>query len=268
MKIKRGKLSNECTNVVFAGAVSLALAVSGAARAQEPPEPVESVVEAARNAREHVSSDAAHPKVITNDDLGVPPSLQSPSAKTSASPSATPAEVSTTRPAGCSDPEGDERLKQELQATQEELDQIRGELSYDPTVISDGDVDLKNFKPGSSGLAFGSPPLSQSQPQAPARVTEVMLEQKITAIKAASRIACDTPKNAAMQSKLDAGEQQLSLLKNEFALDQAAYYSKPDYANDTAGKAKLDAEQQQVQSLESELEQLKDELVNGEDELD
>lgn len=260
MEIKRGKLSEDCAGFVFGLAVSVALALSGPARAQEPAQPEESVVEAARNAREHVSNGAAPPKVFTNDDLGVAPSLPSPSSKPSASASENRTEVSKPEPAGCDNPDN-ERLQQELQAAQDELDQIRHELSYDPKVISDGDVDLTNFKPGSSGLAFGSPALSQAQPQAPARVTEVMLEERIAAIKQASRIACDSPKNAAIQRQLDAGEQQLRLLQSEFTLDQAAYYSKPNYADDTAGKAKLDAEQQQIQSLQSDIDRLKDELA-------
>jgi len=44
-------------------------------------------------------------------------------------------------------------------------------------------------------------------------------------------------------------------------LDRAAYYSKPNYAGDSAGKDKLDAEQEQIESLQSEIERLKDELA-------
>ena len=249
--------------VVIAGAAGLTLALSASARSQEPAESAQSVVDAARNAREQASNSTVRPKVITNDDLGVLSSSPSASANPPKPSSEPPSEHPTTErtPAGCHNPEEDDRLKQDLQATQEELDQIRRELSYDPKVISDGDVDMKNFKSGSSGLAFGSPPLLQTQPQAPARVTEVMLEQKIAAMKDASRIACDSPEDAEIQRKLDSANQQLKLLQSEFALDQAAYYSKPDYASDSAGQAKLDAEQQQIESLQSEIERLKDELA-------
>ena len=248
--------------VVLAGAASLPLALRASARSQQPAEPAESVVDAARNAREQASNSTLRPKVITNDDLGV----QSPSPSASAnspkpSSESNPTAERTAESAGCQDPEEDDKLKQDLQETQEELDQIRRGLSYDPKVISDGDVDMKNFKSGSSGLAFGSPPLSQTQPQAPARVTEVMLEQKIAAMKDASRIACDSPEDAEIQRKLDSADQQLQLLQSEFALDQAAYYSKPNYAGDSAGKAKLDVEQQQIESLQSEIERLKDKLA-------
>jgi hypothetical protein len=253
--------------VVIATAAGLTLPVSASARSQEPAESAESVVDAARNAREQASNSTVRPKVITNDDLVVlssPPSASAnPPKPSSESPSEHRTAERTPEPAGCHDPEEDDRLKQDLQATQEELDQIRRELSYDPKVISDGDVDMKNFTSGSSGLAFGSPPLSQAQPQAPARVTEVMLEQKIAAMKDASRIACDSPEDAEIQQKLDSANQQLKLLQSEFALDRAAYYSKPDYAGDSVGQAKLEAEQQQIESLQSEIERLKGELATG-----
>lgn len=251
--------------VVIAGAASLTLALSASARSQEPAESTESVVEAARNAREQASNSTVRPKVITNDDLGVlsssPSASANPQKPSSESPSENPTAERTPESAGCHDPEEADRLKQDLQATQEELDQIRRELSYDPKVISDGDVDMKNFKSGSLGLAFDSPPLSQTQPQAPARVTEVMLEQKIAAMIDASRIACDSPADAEIQRRIDSAGQQLKLLQSEFALDQAAYYSKPNYAGDSAGQAKLAAEQQQIESLQSEIEHLKDELA-------
>jgi hypothetical protein len=216
-------------------------------------------VQAARNAREQQSKSTTHPTIITNDDLGVQSPLPSASAIPPESSSKNLAEVPTPQTPGCNNPE-DERLKTDLQASQEELDQIQRELSYAPTVISGGNVDLTNFKPGSSGLAFGSPPLSQTQPQAPARVSEVILEQKIASLKEASRIACDSPKDAGIQKRLDSAERELKLLQREFDLDRAAYYSKPNYAGDTTGKAKLDTEQQQIQSLQSEIDRLKEEL--------
>jgi hypothetical protein len=57
--------------VVLAGAASLTLALRASARSQQPAEPAESVVDAARNAREQASNSTLRPKVITNDDLGV-----------------------------------------------------------------------------------------------------------------------------------------------------------------------------------------------------
>ena len=234
----------------------LPVVLAAPARSQAPPPSAQSIVEAARNAREQQSKSTRHPKIVTNDDLGE----RFPLPTASAIPPENRAEVPIPETPGCNNPPEEERLKMDLQAAQEELDQIQRELSYQPTVISGGNVDLKNFKPGFSGLALGSPPLLQTQPQAAGRVSEVILEEKIASLKEASRIACDSPKDAGIQKKLDSAEKELKLLQREFDLDRAAHYSKPNYAEDTAGKAKLDSEQQQIQSLQSEIERLKEEL--------
>ena len=49
----------------------------------------------------------------------------------------------------------------------------------------------------------------------------------------------------------------LDLLQRENRLDQDAYYAKPNYGSDTAGKQKLDAEQQQISSKRADVEGLK-----------
>jgi hypothetical protein len=239
--------------------VSLGLLIAAPARSQEQPTPAQTVTDAARNAREQASS-SKNAKVFTNDDLSTPPTPTG--APAAASPEASPkqAEAQPAESTPSCDNAKDERIKAELQAAQDELDQTRNQLNQDPKVISDNDVDMSNFKSGSSGVAFGSPPLLQSQPQSPERINEVMLEQKVASLKQASQIACDTPKDAAIQRNIDSSETQLKYLKRQFDLDQSAYYSKPDYAGDTAGKAKLDDEQQQIQSLQDEIDRLKSEL--------
>jgi hypothetical protein len=49
----------------------------------------------------------------------------------------------------------------------------------------------------------------------------------------------------------------LDLLQRENRLDQDAYYAKPNYGSDTAGKQKLDEEQQQIGNKRQEVEQWK-----------
>jgi hypothetical protein len=237
----------------------LALTLGATARSQEPPQPEQSIADAALNARAQKSNSTAPPRVFTNDDFSVVPSPASETAISKES-SAKQTEAATPQTPGCNTPD-DDRIKTELQAAQDELDQIRRELSYNPPVISGGNVDMTNFKPGSSGVSFGAPALLQTQPQSPARVNEVILEERIESLKQASRIACDSPKDAKIQEKIDSSEKQLKWLQREFDLDRSAYYSKPNYAEDTAGKAKLDDDQQQIQSLQSEIDSLKDELA-------
>ena len=254
----------------------LVLTTTVPAQSQEPPKPAESIADAARNARQRKSNSATPQVVFTNDDLAVqsPPPVAAavpPEPATAPTPpDSAPKQANAAAPqpsvapappppatTDCHNP-NEERLKSELQAAQEELDQLRRELSYNPQAISGPDVDMTNFKSGSSGLAFGSPPLQQSQPQAPARIDEVTLEQRVASLKEASRIACEPPKDAAVQRQIDSAENQLKLLQREFDLNQSAYYSKSDYAQDTTGKAQLDAQQQQIESLKSEISRLKD----------
>ena len=238
----------------------LALALGAPAQSQEPPHPAESVAEAARNAREHQSNSTKHPKIVTNEDLGT----QYPVPGTSASPpdssSTNGAEVPKPPAGDCDNPDA-ERLKTDLQAAQGEQDQIRRELAYHPQVISGPNLDLKNFKPGKSGLNVGGPPILESKPLVPERIEEVSLDEKIASLKRALQLACDSPEAAGIQLKLDQAEQELKVMQREFDLDQNAYYSKTNFAADTAGKAKIDAEQQQIQSLQSEIERLKGELA-------
>ena len=236
----------------------LALAFAVPARPQES-HPARSVVEAARNAREHKTNSAKHSKIITNADLGEERSAAIDSALVPP-PSTDTAKMSNPPAADC-DNSRVAGLKMELQATQQELDRVRSELSYQPKVISGSDLDLQYFKPGKSGLNVGAPPLSDHVPPSPARVTAVELEEKTESLKSALRLACDPPEAASIQGKLDQTEQQLKLLQRDFALHQDAYYSRTDYAGDTAGKARLDAELQQIQSLQSEVDRLRNELA-------
>jgi hypothetical protein len=244
-----------CLTITF-----LSLAVAAPARSQQPSHPAESIAEAARNAREQKSNSTTRPIVFTNDDLAAQNST--PSASLPPPPSLSSinrTEAPKPQTAGCDNSSAD-KLKADLQAAEEERDQIHHELSDQSTVISNGDLDLTNFKPSNSGLNVGAPPLLQTQPEAPARVAEVILEEKISSLKKTLAIACEPPKDAGIQRELDQAEQELHLLQREFALDQDAYYSKPNYAEDTAGKARLDEEQQRIQDLESEVQRLKDKL--------
>jgi hypothetical protein len=238
----------------------LAFALGAALRSQEPPHPAESIAGAARNAREHRSNSTKNPKITTNDNLSVQNSVLSASASPLDSSSASAADIPKPPKAECDDPDA-ERLKTDLLVAQDEQDQIRRELSYQPKVISGPNLDLKNFKRGYSGIHVGGPPLLETQPPISARLKEVDLEEKIASVKRALRIACDTPEVAETQTRLDSAEQELDLLQRQLVLDQDTYYSKPNYAGDTAGKARLDAKLTQTENLKSEIERLKGELA-------
>jgi hypothetical protein len=266
-------------------------AISARPVPQDPAPSSASVADAARRAQERKSNpDSAKPtKVFTNDDLGAAPA-SAPAPTASATPGATPAPVvagdtaapvppgetkalekesAATAPSEAAKPEpicpnpNEEQIDGELQAAEEELDELRRELSADGPVISNGDVDMSNFKPGSSGVSLGSPPLLQATPQAPGRIKEVELEEKISALKEEARIACDSHQDAKIQEQLNSAESQLKLLQQQFNMDQSAYYAKPDYASDPTGKTKLDAEQQQIQALQGAVDRLREQLPSG-----
>jgi hypothetical protein len=243
--------------ILYLPVVFLAIGFGEATKgqAQEPAAApgTEAIVDAARNARQQRASSTNPPKVVTNDDFSSGAS-SSPSVEENVA--SRQAAAAKTDNEGCKNAAEEERIKAELQEAQDELDELRRETSYNPLVISDNDVDLSHFQPGKSGLDFGSPPLIETQPQSPARVSEAMLEGRIARLKAALKIVCQPPKVAGIQSKLDAAEQELKLAQQQFALDQNAFYSKPNYSEDTAGKAKLDAEQEQIAALESEVDRL------------
>jgi hypothetical protein len=166
---------------------SLALAATPA-RPRQSPSQTQSVVEAARNTRERIANSTRHPKIITNDDLEVQYSLPSAALPLQSATTETPAPPAT----GCDSPEA-KRLKTELQATQQQLDQLRHELYSQAQVISGNDLDLTHFKPGYSGFFVGAPPLSDSQPPIPARVTEAELDDKVASLTKAVRLACEYP---------------------------------------------------------------------------
>jgi hypothetical protein len=264
-KIKFPRLFGSRTLASSPSAISLiitflALAFAAPARAQESQPPAESVVQAARNARERIAASTKHPKIITNADLGVPSSEPAASAFDLHFSSTYGDEPSNPPAADCDNPYV-ARLTMKLQVAEQELEELRRELSYEPPVISNGDLDLEYFKPGYSGLYVGSPPLLETEPPVPARVGAVELEQRIASLTKALRIACEPPEAARIQWQLDEAEKELDLLQREFALDQDTYYSNPDYVEDREGEAWLNDDQQQIDYLKSEIERLRQNLA-------
>jgi hypothetical protein len=65
----------------------------------------------------------------------------------------------------------------------------------------------------------------------------------------------------ALKEKIKDAQSDLDLLQREFQLDQDTFYSSPYYANNTSGKAKLDAMKQQIADKQQDLDRLKAELA-------
>lgn len=66
-----------------------------------------------------------------------------------------------------------------------------------------------------------------------------------------------TAEVAKAKEKLAELQKQQDLLQRELALDKDTVYSNPDYAHDTAGKAKLDDLQQQINAKQLEVNEAK-----------
>ena len=72
-----------------------------------------------------------------------------------------------------------------------------------------------------------------------------------------SKDAKDPKELAALKEQLKQVQGDLDLMQREASLAQDSFYSNPDYARDTAGKAKLDAQKQQIGDKQEEVARLK-----------
>jgi hypothetical protein len=129
-------------------------------------------------------------------------------------------------------------------------------------VITDDDLDAKKVKAGEQGLTTPTPQLETGPPPAAA----------VAAAEAADQAAAKSPADAPakktdsaevtrLKAELARAEQDLDLSKRESALAQDTYFSNPDYAHDTAGKAKLDSMQQQIAEQQKSVDDLKARLA-------
>jgi len=124
--------------------------------------------------------------------------------------------------------------------------------SKSPKVISDDDLDKRNFQPGQEGLNVGSSPKLETAPPGPEAVAAAESDEA-----AQKKEAGEDAELARLKVRLADAEKDLDLGQRELALDQDAYLSKTDYASDIAGKAKLDGERQQISDRQQEIEKLK-----------
>jgi hypothetical protein len=128
-----------------------------------------------------------------------------------------------------------------------------------PKVITDDDLDRSTFKPGQLNVV--GPPEPETQPPGEAAVAQAAGTDEASENEGAKKAAEEDAQIARLKLQLTQAEKDLDLAQRELALDQDAYLSKPDYANDTAGKAKLDSERQNISDKQQEIEKLKTQLV-------
>ncbi len=128
-----------------------------------------------------------------------------------------------------------------------------------PKVITDDDLDKSIFKPGQLNVVGAPQP--ETEPPSEAAVATAEGTDQASEKEAAKKAAEEDAQIAQLKLQLTQAEKDLDLAQRELALDQDAYFSKPDYANDTAGKARLDSEKQQISDKQQEIEKLKTRLA-------
>ena len=128
-------------------------------------------------------------------------------------------------------------------------------------VITDDDLDKRNFPPGNEGLNVGSAPKLETQPPSAQAVAAAEAADASTDQQGAKDAAEQDRQMARLKEQIADAEKDLDLAKRQLALDQDSYFSNPDYSHDTAGKSKLDDEKQQIDSKQQEIERLKTKLA-------
>jgi uncharacterized small protein (DUF1192 family) len=111
-----------------------------------------------------------------------------------------------------------------------------------------------------AGVTMDSAPKAETEPPSPQAVERVVDQDQAAEAKEQAKEAHESPEVAQAREKLDTAKAELDVVQRQLALDRADYYSKPNYAEDRAGKAKLDGEQQQIDELQQQIELLQAQL--------
>jgi hypothetical protein len=123
-------------------------------------------------------------------------------------------------------------------------------------VITDDDLDRKNFQPGQEGLNVGASPMLETQPPSPKAVAAAEAADEAPE-KAAKDAAEQGAQLARLKLEITEAEKGLDVAQRQLALDQDSYLSNPDHVHDVAGKAKLNDEKQGISDRQQEIERLK-----------
>jgi hypothetical protein len=134
-------------------------------------------------------------------------------------------------------------------------------------VITDDTLDVKKGDVQSAtaeqlripGTPEASAQAASSAPNTPAAGTAAAPNASATP---ASKDGKEPKELTDLKEKVKQAESDLDLLNREYRLDQDAYFSKPDYAADAAGKQKLDDEKAQINNKQQEVDRLKAKLAD------
>lgn len=137
------------------------------------------------------------------------------------------------------------------------------------------DNDTLPTKPGGVNVVGQSAPSNDASRTPPAAKAQVAGgAPEAGAAKSSEKSAKDVKalqaSIAAAKEQLQSVKTELDILQRKYSLDSQMYYSKPNYATDTDGAAKLadeksqiDAKQQEVDAAQKKVNQLEEELKNS-----
>ena len=123
-------------------------------------------------------------------------------------------------------------------------------------VITDDDLDRKNFKPGQDGLNVGASPMMETEPPSAQAVASAEAADEAPE-QQAKDVAEQDKQSAKLKLEVTEAENGLDVAQRQLALDQDSFLTNPDHVHDVAGKAKLDDEKQDISNRQQEIERLK-----------
>ncbi len=129
-----------------------------------------------------------------------------------------------------------------------------------PKVITDETLDVKK---GDVQSATAEQPRMPGSPETPVQPAAAAAPGTPAATAASSQAKDqkESKEVADLKVKIKRAQDDLDLLQREQTLENDRYYSQTDYAQDTAGKAKLDDLKQQATDKQQELDRLKARLA-------
>jgi hypothetical protein len=126
-------------------------------------------------------------------------------------------------------------------------------------VITDDTLDVKK---GDVQSATAEQLRIPGTPEASAQTTGAAPNAPAAGGPAAAKDGKEPKEVTELKEKVKQAESDLDLLNREYRLDQDTYFSKPDYADDAAGKQKLDDEKVQISNKQQEVDRLKAKLAD------
>lgn len=127
-------------------------------------------------------------------------------------------------------------------------------------VLTDDNFERKNSPTGQEGLDVGGSPTLETTPPSAKAVAAAEAADEAPQREANEAAELDA-KTAKLKLEITEAENGLDFAQRQLALDQDSYFSKTDYARNTAGKAKLDAEKQGISDRQQKIAGLKSQLA-------